>query len=99
MLIDSCVGAAECQASAAAPAGPDGEKNSFLNVDTPLQLGGSAVPLDSVAAVMTNWDHVPGWGGFTGCLQNMTFLDRVRRPWRAVTGRREAGLVRKGLLI
>ncbi|XP_043190768.1 DE-cadherin-like isoform X2 [Amphibalanus amphitrite] len=77
VLIDSCVGSSECQASAAAPAGPDGQKNSFLNVDTPLQLGGSAVPLDQVAAVMTSWDRVPGWGGFTGCVQNMTFLDRV----------------------
>ena len=79
MLIDSCVGLSECQASAAAPSGPDGQKNAFLNVDTPLQLGGSAVPLDEVYSVMTSWNHKPGWGGFTGCLQNMTFLDRVSK--------------------
>ncbi|XP_037076990.1 neural-cadherin-like [Pollicipes pollicipes] len=76
VLVDSCVGGTTCQASVAAPAAPDGEKNAFLNVVTPLQLGGSAVPLDRVQAFMS-WETVPGWGGFSGCLQNMTFLDRV----------------------
>ncbi|XP_037090914.1 DE-cadherin-like [Pollicipes pollicipes] len=72
VLVDSCVGVPSCQAAVAVA--PGGAR--FLNVAAPLQLGGSAVPLDRVRALMA-WEVVPGWGGFTGCLQNMTFLNRV----------------------
>ncbi|XP_043236819.1 neural-cadherin-like isoform X1 [Amphibalanus amphitrite] len=71
VLVDSCVGVPECQAAAAVPG-----SSRFLNVAAPLQLGGSAVPLDRVQSAVS-WDRLPGWGGFTGCIQNMTFLDRV----------------------
>ena len=71
MLVDSCVGVAECQASSTVPG-----SSRFLNLAAPLQLGGSAVPLDRVQALVS-WDATPGWAGFTGCIQNMTFLDRV----------------------
>ena len=65
------MGVAECQASSAVPG-----SSRFLNLAAPLQLGGSAVPLDRVQALVS-WDSAPGWAGFTGCIQNMTFLDRV----------------------
>ena len=77
VLVDSCVGVPECQAAAAVSG-----SSRFLNVAAPLQLGGSAVPLSQIQALLS-WDRLPGWGGFTGCIQNMTFLDRVRRrKWR-----------------
>ncbi|XP_043205387.1 DE-cadherin-like isoform X2 [Amphibalanus amphitrite] len=72
VLLDSCLGRPECQSSAEAPPAP-GALARLLNVDTPLQLGGSAVPLSVVRQAMA-WLLVPESEGFYGCLENVTFL-------------------------
>ena len=75
MLLDSCVGRAECQSSADAPPAP-GVLARLLNVDAPLQLGGSSVPLSVLRQVMA-WLQVPQSDGFFGCLENVTFMGTV----------------------
>ncbi|XP_046488919.1 DE-cadherin isoform X1 [Neodiprion pinetum] len=49
------------------PQGP----NEFLNVNSPLQIGGSPTNLVHLASQF-NWDHKPTNKGFTGCIRNMT---------------------------
>ncbi len=46
--------------------------NEYLNVNGPLQLGGSFVDLKAIAATR-NWTHKPLSNGFNGCIRNLTF--------------------------
>ncbi|XP_050421332.1 DE-cadherin isoform X2 [Adelges cooleyi] len=54
------------------PIGP----NEYLNVNGPLQLGGSFLDLDLVASTR-NWTHKPISEGFNGCIRNLTFNGRL----------------------
>jgi len=45
--------------------------NEYLNVNGPLQLGGSFVDLKAIAATR-NWTHKPISNGFNGCIRNLT---------------------------
>lgn len=51
-------------------------KNEYLNVNGPLQLGGSAVVLNEIADSM-NWNFKPMSTGFAGCISNLTFNGKV----------------------
>lgn len=54
------------------PIGP----NEYLNVNGPLQLGGSFVDLSTISATR-NWTHKPFTNGFNGCIRNLTFNGRL----------------------
>ncbi|XP_021942527.1 DE-cadherin isoform X2 [Zootermopsis nevadensis] len=54
------------------PQGP----NEFLNVNGPLQLGGTIVNLNDVANGM-NWTHRPTSLNFAGCIRNLTVNDKT----------------------
>ncbi|XP_025422894.1 DE-cadherin isoform X3 [Sipha flava] len=54
------------------PIGP----NEFLNVNGPLQLGGTFINLSAVAATR-NWTYKPFNNGFNGCIRNLTFNSRL----------------------
>lgn len=70
MKIDSC-NLPNCL-SISPPIGP----NEYLNVNGPLQVGGSFVDLGLVAEVR-NWTHKPLGSGFNGCIRNLTFNGRL----------------------
>lgn len=70
MKVDSC-SLPSCL-SISPPIGP----NEYLNVNGPLQLGGSFVDLSLVAAAR-NWTHKPFGSGFNGCIRNLTFNGRL----------------------
>lgn len=70
MKVDSC-NLPSCL-SLSPPIGP----NEYLNVNGPLQLGGSFVNLGMVAATR-NWTHKPLGNGFNGCIRNLTFNSRL----------------------
>lgn len=55
-----------------APIGP----NEFLNVNAPLQLGGTPVDLTQLKNQF-NWTYVPNQQGFFGCIRNLTINDRI----------------------
>lgn len=46
--------------------------NVLLNVNGPLQLGGTFLDMDKLAPLM-NWTMRPTMEGFVGCISNMTF--------------------------
>lgn len=52
--------------------GPPIGPNEYLNVNGPLQVGGSFVDLGMVAATR-NWTHKPYNNDFNGCIRNLTF--------------------------
>nr|CAD7462753.1 unnamed protein product [Timema tahoe] len=54
------------------PQGP----NEFLNVNGPVQLGGTTIDLLSLSKLM-NWTHVPTSEGFSGCIRNLTFNEKI----------------------
>jgi hypothetical protein len=54
---------------------PDGT-NQFLNVNGPLQMGGTSKPLGPLGSQM-GWRHVPTAKGFHGCISNFTFNSKV----------------------
>ncbi|XP_055601986.1 DE-cadherin [Uranotaenia lowii] len=70
MIVDNCK-LSTCM-SLDAPKGP----NESLNVNSPLQLGGAAVNLESLGS-MFNWTYVPQSKGFSGCLRNLTINDKT----------------------
>lgn len=70
MKVDNC-NLPSCL-SLSPPVGP----NEYLNVNGPLQLGGSFVDLSMVAA-SRNWTHRPFSNGFNGCIRNLTFNGRL----------------------
>lgn len=70
MIVDSCT-MGTCM-SLTPPEGP----NEFLNVNGPLQVGGTSKPLGSLASQM-GWRFVPTARGFIGCISNFTFNGKV----------------------
>ena len=70
MKVDNC-GISACM-SLTAPQGPNG----FLNVNSPLQIGGTLTNLAKMASQL-GWDYVPTDRGFVGCIRNMTFNGNV----------------------
>ena len=68
-----------CQMSAClalrAPVGP----HEFLNVNGPLQVGGSSVNLRYLASQF-NWTYTPKDKGLHGCVRNFTFNGHVSIP-------------------
>ena len=54
------------------PQGP----NEFLNVNGPLQVGGTMMDLNAIATSM-NWTKRPKTQGFVGCIRNFTVNDKV----------------------
>ncbi|XP_065212799.1 DE-cadherin isoform X2 [Planococcus citri] len=50
--------------------------NKFLNVNGPLQLGGTYMDLTHIS-LQRNWTHKPFALGFEGCIQNFTFNDKL----------------------
>lgn len=50
--------------------------NKALNVNGPLQLGGSIVDLELLGKQMA-WNHSPTNIGFSGCISNLTYNDEV----------------------
>lgn len=70
MIVDGCR-MSSCM-TLGAPQGP----NEFLNVNAPLQLGGSATDLRYLAQHF-NWTHVPQTKGYHGCIKNLTVDGRT----------------------
>lgn len=70
MKVDSC-NLPLCL-SISPPVGP----NEYLNVNGPLQVGGSFLDLGLVAATR-NWTHKPFGSGFKGCIRNLTFNEKL----------------------
>lgn len=70
MKVDNCI-YSSCL-SLSPPIGP----NEYLNINGPLQLGGSFVDLNRVAATR-NWTHKPLNNEFNGCIRNLTFNGRL----------------------
>ncbi|GLH15736.1 DE-cadherin [Gryllus bimaculatus] len=52
--------------------------NEFLNVNGPLQLGGSFVDLASLSKEML-WNYAPSDEKFSGCIRNLTFNGKTAR--------------------
>ncbi|KAJ8874233.1 hypothetical protein PR048_025075 [Dryococelus australis] len=69
LKVDSCQ-KSSCLALTT-PMGP----NEFLNVNGPLQIGGTEVDLPALASLF-HWDHFPISEGFSGCVRNLTFNDK-----------------------
>lgn len=45
---------------------------SLLNVNGPLQLGGTRNSLDQIGNLLS-WEHMPSPFGFAGCIRNFTY--------------------------
>lgn len=76
MTVDNCK-LSTCM-SLGAPQGP----NEFLNVNSPLQLGGTPVNLEMLG-LQLNWTHIPQSTGYSGCVRNLTidgFTYNLGRP-------------------
>ncbi|GJQ67761.1 hypothetical protein Trydic_g21076 [Trypoxylus dichotomus] len=54
------------------PPGPNG----LLNVNGPLQVGGTRDDLNAVAQLL-RWNHVPSPKGFVGCIRNLTYNEQL----------------------
>jgi len=50
--------------------------NEFLNVNSPMQVGGTLTNLSHLASNL-GWDYKPTDKGFVGCIRNMTFNGNV----------------------
>lgn len=50
--------------------------NKFLNVNGPLQVGGTYMDLTQVG-LHRNWTHKPFANGFSGCIRNLTFNEKL----------------------
>lgn len=70
MTVDNCR-LSTCM-TLGAPMGP----KEFLNVNAPLQLGGTPVDLMELKNQF-NWTYVPNQQGFFGCIRNLTINDRI----------------------
>lgn len=65
MLVDNCK-LSKCM-SVGAPQGP----NEFLNVNSPVQLGGTPINLEKIGRLF-NWTFTPSTHGYSGCISNLT---------------------------
>jgi hypothetical protein len=70
MKVDNC-GLSSCM-RLKAPIGT----SEFLNVNSPLQIGGSISNLAKLGEKF-NWQHVPTETRFVGCIRNMTINGNV----------------------
>lgn len=70
MKIDNC-GISACTRLTA----PQGS-NEFLNVNSPMQVGGTLSNLTFLAERL-GWNHRPTEKGFAGCVRNMTINGNV----------------------
>ncbi|XP_067631641.1 DE-cadherin isoform X2 [Eurosta solidaginis] len=70
MTVDNCR-LSTCM-SLGAPQGP----NEFLNVNSPLQLGGTPIDLFQLAQKL-NWTYTPSMQGFFGCVRNLTINEHT----------------------
>lgn len=70
MTVDNCK-MSSCL-TLGAPQGP----NEFLNVNAPLQLGGTATDLRNLGQHL-NWSHIPMTKGYHGCIKNLTVDGRT----------------------
>ncbi|XP_017889849.1 DE-cadherin isoform X2 [Ceratina calcarata] len=66
LKVDNC-GMSACMSLTA----PEGT-NEFLNVNSPMQVGGSLTNLAQLASQL-GWNYKPTNRGFVGCIRNMTF--------------------------
>uniref|UniRef100_A0A182N806 Cadherin domain-containing protein n=1 Tax=Anopheles dirus TaxID=7168 RepID=A0A182N806_9DIPT len=71
LIVHNCHGLQPC-ANIHKPIGP----NFLLNVNSPLQLGGTLVNLTSLGSQF-NWSYVPQAKGFSGCLRNLEINERL----------------------
>lgn len=60
-----------CKLSSCMVLGAPQGKNEFLNVNSPIHLGGSSVNLKDLATQF-NWTHTPSTTGYRGCIRNLT---------------------------
>lgn len=70
MKVDNC-GISACMSLTA----PEGS-NEFLNVNSPMQVGGTLTNLAYLAKNL-GWHHKPTEKGFVGCIRNMTINGNV----------------------
>lgn len=70
MRVDNC-GISACM-SLTAPAGT----NEFLNVNSPMQIGGTLSNFTDLRSKL-GWAHEPTSKGFVGCIRNMTINGNV----------------------
>lgn len=77
MKVDNC-GISACMSLTA----PEGS-NEFLNVNSPMQVGGTLTNLAYLAKNL-GWLHKPTEKGFVGCIRNMTINGNVSclRYWQ-----------------
>lgn len=66
----------QCKLSSCMALGAPQGKNEFLNVNSPIHLGGSSVNLEVLGAAF-NWLHVPSTRGYIGCIRNLTINDET----------------------
>lgn len=50
--------------------------NKYLNVNGPLQIGGTYMDLMQVG-LHRSWNHKPFGNGFIGCIKNFTFNEKI----------------------
>lgn len=65
-----------CKLSSCMSLGAPHGKNEFLNVNSPISLGGASVNLDVLAAAH-HWTHMPTTRGFIGCIRNLTINEQT----------------------
>lgn len=70
LLVDNC------KLQSCLAMGPPIPPNEQLNVNGPLQVGGTFMKLAAVAEGM-NWNYKPHDEGFSGCVYNLTFNTKV----------------------
>ena len=44
--------------------------SEFLNINSPLQIGGTVTDLDKIGDLF-NWTYIPTSQGFAGCIKNL----------------------------
>lgn len=71
LKVDNC--AVSTCLSLTAPQGT----NEFLNVNGPMQVGGTLSNLSYLASKL-GWNHIPSEKGFVGCIRNMSINGNVR---------------------
>lgn len=49
--------------------------NEYLDVNSPLQIGGMSHP--SLDPALFRWDHIPHGRGFNGCIRNVVHNSKV----------------------
>ncbi|XP_037944912.1 DE-cadherin [Teleopsis dalmanni] len=65
-----------CRLSTCMSLGAPQGLNEFLNVNAPLQLGGTPVNLLQLGRQL-NWTYIPSTQGFFGCIRNLTINEQT----------------------